>query len=604
MFVPIVLATVCLASSTVLAAAIDKPFYDVEDAESLFKDFVQEHNKVYNRREYNQRLAIFKKTLITINEQNEKFPDTVFALNHFADLKPHELECYHGFKLPKDINLTNVEITEGLDSAPDSFDWRKQNKVTRVKDQGRCGSCFIFSAVGDIEGQYAIKHGELVAFSEKQALDCLNVGTCQGGYMKRVMQELASKSMKLEKEGDYPPYVAAKGECKNEPSKGIVQCTTGVQKEIMDEEQLKAELANRGPISIESGKKYWIIKNSWGTVFGEAGYSINTMFVPIVLATVCLASSTVLAAYDKPYYDVEDAENLFKDFVQEHKKVYNRREYYERLGIFKETLKDVNERNAKFPDTVFAVNHFADLKPHEREQYHGFKLPSGNRTKAVLPELPEATATELDWRKKDAVTHVKNQGGCGSCYIFSAVGAIEGQYSIKHKQCPALSEGQALDCLDCGTCAGGIMDAVFTELAQKNKKLEKEADYPYEDSKNDCHEDKSKGVALVTDGKEVKISNEEELKKLLSNYGPLAVGLNAADFHTYHKGILEPNLCKGQDIDHGVVLVGYGEENGKQYWLIKNSWGTVWGEEGYVRLRRGVDACKMGTGYTATCNVA
>ncbi|XP_063532982.1 procathepsin L-like [Cydia strobilella] len=332
---------------------------------------------------------------------------------------------------------------------------------------------------------------------------------------------------------------------------------------------------------------------------------MNTMFVPIVLAMVCLASSTVLAAYDKPYYDVEDAENLFKNFIQEHKKVYNRREYYERLEIFKETLREINERNDMFPDTVFAVNHFADLKPHEREQYHGLKLPSGNRTKAVLLDLPEATATELDWRKKDAVTDVKSQGQCGSCYIFSAVGAIEGQYAIKHKQCPVirLTEGQALDCLNCGSCGGGVMHAVFQELAQKKKKLEKEADYPYEDSKKDCHEDQSKGVALVIDGKEVTIPNEEELKKLLSNYGPLAVGINAADLHHYAKGILEPDQCKGKKVDHGVVLVGYGEENGKQYWLIKNSWGTVWGEKGYVRLRRGVDACKMGTGYTATCNV-
>ncbi|XP_061711457.1 procathepsin L-like [Cydia pomonella] len=328
------------------------------------------------------------------------------------------------------------------------------------------------------------------------------------------------------------------------------------------------------------------------------------MFVSIVLATVCLASSTVLAAYDKPYYDVEDAEKLFNDFVQEHKKLYNQRDYYERLEIFKETLNDINEQNAMFPDTVFAVNHFADLKPHEREQYHGLKLPSGNRTKAVVLDLPEATDTELDWRKKDAVTHVKSQGQCGSCYIFSAVGAIEGQYAIKHKQCPALSEGQALDCLDCGTCSGGLMHTVCQELAQKKKKLEKESDYPYKEAKQACHEDQSKGVALVTGGKEVKIHNEEELKKLLSNYGPLPVALNAADFHHYHKGILEPNLCKGKEINHGVVLVGYGEENGKQYWLIKNSWGTVWGENGYVRLRRGVNACKMGTGYTAVCYVA
>ncbi|XP_061711459.1 procathepsin L-like [Cydia pomonella] len=326
------------------------------------------------------------------------------------------------------------------------------------------------------------------------------------------------------------------------------------------------------------------------------------MFLPIVLATVCLASSTVLAAYDKPFYDVEDAENLFKDFVQEHKKVYHRREYYERLGIFKKTLKDVNERNAEFPDTVFEVNHFADLYPHELEQYNGFKLPE-NIASVKLPDGPIPTEAQFDWRDKHAVSHVKSQGQCGSCYIFSAVGDIEGQYAIKHKQCLALSEGQALDCLDHGSCNGGWMHEVMQELAQKKEKLEKESDYPYKDKKRDCKEDASKGIVLVKNGTKLTIADEEELKNKLVNLGPLAVALNADDFFHYEKGILEPRDCKNQPPNHGVVLIGYGEEKGKKFWIIKNSWGTGWGEKGYVRLLRGVDACGMGTSYTAHSEV-
>ncbi|XP_047984166.1 probable cysteine protease RD19C [Leguminivora glycinivorella] len=326
------------------------------------------------------------------------------------------------------------------------------------------------------------------------------------------------------------------------------------------------------------------------------------MFKQIVLATICLASSTVQAIYEKPYYELEDAENLFKDFIQEHDKVYDQREYYERLEIFKKTLKVINEQNAMFPDTVFAVNHFADLKADEREQYLGFKLPSGNRTKTVLPDLPQA-ADELDWRDAHVVTHVKDQGMCGSCYIFSAVGEIEGQYALKHKQCLAFSEGQALDCLWLGTCWGGIMHQVFKELARREKKLEKEENYRYKPRKHHCHDNKSLAIASVLDGREVEIKDEEQLKKLLAKYGPLSVALSAEDLFTYKHGILEPNLCIGQQIDHGVLLVGYGEENGKQYWLIKNSWGRIWGEKGYFRLRRGVNACDMGTGYTAVCQV-
>ncbi|XP_047984165.1 procathepsin L-like [Leguminivora glycinivorella] len=328
------------------------------------------------------------------------------------------------------------------------------------------------------------------------------------------------------------------------------------------------------------------------------------MFVPIVLAAVCLASCTVLAATDKPFYDVEDAENLFESFLQKHNKVYkNRREYYERLGNFKKSLKQINERNAKFPDTVFALNHFADLYPEELQQYLGFKLPE-NMTGVVLPDGPTPTEDHFDWRDKDAVTHVKDQGICGSCYIFSAVGDIEGQYAIKHKQCLAFSEGQVLDCLNTGSCGGGFMHPVMQELAKKKEKLEKESDYPYFHKKRNCTEDASKGVVLVTRGDKIKIADEEELKNKLVNLGPLAVAINAADFGLYQKGILEPNECKGKQVDHGVLLVGYGEEKGKKYWIIKNSWGVGWGEKGYVRLLRGVNACNMGITYTAHSQVA
>ncbi|XP_063532983.1 procathepsin L-like [Cydia strobilella] len=328
------------------------------------------------------------------------------------------------------------------------------------------------------------------------------------------------------------------------------------------------------------------------------------MFVPIVLATVCLASSTVLAVIDKPFYDVEDAKSLFMDFVQEHKKVYNRREYKERLAIFKETLIKINKQNEKFPDTVFALNHFADLKPHELECYRGFKLPKDtNLTKVEITEGLDDAPESFDWRQKNKVTHVKNQGKCGSCFIFSAVGDIEGQYAIKHGQLVALSEGQALDCLTVGTCDGGYMEQVMQELAQQQMKLEKEEDYTYAAHKYTCHNDPSKGVVQCASGVKKVIMDEEQLKAELANRGPISIAINADDFSYYKKGILIPNMCRGKQIDHAVLLVGYGEEDGKKYWLIKNSWGTVWGEQGYVRMLRGVNACGLGS-YIAESTVA
>ncbi|XP_061711456.1 procathepsin L-like [Cydia pomonella] len=330
------------------------------------------------------------------------------------------------------------------------------------------------------------------------------------------------------------------------------------------------------------------------------------MFVPIVLATVCLASGTVLAAYDKPFYDVEEAQNLFEDFVQEHKKVYNRREYYERLAIFKETLKNINEQNEKFPNTVFALNHFADLKPHEFQYYHGFEPPKDmNLTKLEITEGLDSLPAEFDWRQYNKVTHVKNQGQCGNCFIFSAVGDIEGQYAIKHGQLISLSEEQVLDCLAVGNCVGGYMEQVMQELAQRRMKLERERDYRYvAPPKRTCHHYyPSMGVVQCTSGRSISIMNEEQLKVHLVSRGPISITLNANDFYYYRKGILIPYKCQRKPINHALVLVGYGEENGQKYWTIKNSWGTAWGEQGYLRILRGVNACAIGS-YLAESTVA
>ncbi|XP_063532771.1 uncharacterized protein LOC134743308 [Cydia strobilella] len=325
------------------------------------------------------------------------------------------------------------------------------------------------------------------------------------------------------------------------------------------------------------------------------------MLVPVVLATVCLASSTVLAAYDKPLYDVEDAENLFKDFVKDHKKVYNRREYFERFEIFKETLKDINERNAMFPDTTFAVNHFADLKPHELQHYLGFKPSNETIKKVKIPNRPHPLPEGFDWRYHHAVSHVKSQKLCGSCFIFSAIGNIEGQYAIKHGKCLALSEGQALDCLDSGTCSGGSPADVMGELVKK--KLEKEEHYTYNPFKGVCKEDDLKGVVQMT-GEILQLDIEEEmdLRGYLVHFGPLSIGVNAKDFFHYNGGILEPSKCTGLQANHAVLLVGYGEENGKLFWSIKNSWGAGWGEKGYLRLSREGNACDI-FGHVLTTSV-
>ncbi|XP_063375990.1 procathepsin L-like [Cydia fagiglandana] len=308
---------------------------------------------------------------------------------------------------------------------------------------------------------------------------------------------------------------------------------------------------------------------------------------------------------EKPYYDLSDAHNHFKNFVQKHGKTYDPEEYLKRLAIFTENLADINERNAMFPQTVFDVTRFADMTPEEIKAGYGMKMRGEDIDKIAIelrlrPE--EITAPEQwDWRDHGAVTHVKNQGECGSCWIFSAIGAIESQYAIKHNQSLAFSEQQGLDCIKFlgNNCAGGYPDIV----AAYHKKIGvvPEKDYPYTGKPSTCTEDPKKVVTKVT-GFVVYKTNEETLKQLVYEKGPLSVALDPADFPTYHSGILYPKNCKDY-ICHAVLLVGYGVENGTKYWILKDSYGPEVRDQGYVKLVRGINACSMGTEYSMSCTV-
>ncbi|XP_063532772.1 procathepsin L-like [Cydia strobilella] len=331
--------------------------------------------------------------------------------------------------------------------------------------------------------------------------------------------------------------------------------------------------------------------------------SLPTIWVAMA---VCFVSSTVMAvSLEKPYYELNDAENLFRDFVKQHGKKYDRKEYSERLEFFKETLKDINWRNEMFPNTVFAVNHFADLRPEELQQYLGFRPLNGTVKKvSILKSDEPVTAPDAhDWRQHGKVSHVKDLGQCGSSFIFSAIGNIEGQYAMKHEQCLALSEGQAHECGQDGD-PHEVMNDLAKRCPDEKAGIMTEADYPYDDSEPPCQENCGKAVVKVLKGERIDVPSEDTLKQKLYDIGPLSVGLNAVDLLHYKSGILEPNRCKGKEPNYAVLLVGYGEENGTPFWIIKNAWGEKFGEQGYVRLRRRVNACVMGTSYTATAIVA
>jgi len=213
---------------------------------------------------------------------------------------------------------------------------------------------------------------------------------------------------------------------------------------------------------------------------------------------------------------------------------------------------------------------------------------------------------EHDWRDHGSVGPVKDQGQCGSCWAFSIVGNLEGVYHIKHKELRLFSEQQIVDCdkKDFG-CGGGWMEWGM-QYIQEQGGIELQENYPYKGIDDQCTFDKTKIAAVVTGNKFAGTQDEEAIKEMVFQVGPLSVALNANCLFSYTSGVIDlsPSECEPTALNHGVTMVGYGtEKNGTDFWILKNSWNSNFGEDGYFRMARGKGVCGINT-YVITAIVA
>ncbi|EEF39859.1 senescence-specific cysteine protease SAG39 [Ricinus communis] len=290
-----------------------------------------------------------------------------------------------------------------------------------------------------------------------------------------------------------------------------------------------------------------------------------------------------------------------KTWMTQYGRVYKGNvEKEKRFKIFKENVEFIESfnNNGNKPYKL-GINAFTDLTNEEfRASHNGYTMSmsshqSSYRTKSFRYENVTAVPPSLDWRTKGAVTHIKDQGQCGCCWAFSAVAAMEGITKLSTGTLISLSEQELVDCDTSGMdqgCEGGLMDDAF-EFIIENNGLTTEANYPYEGVDGSCNTRKAANhAAKITGYENVPAYDEEALRKAVANQ-PVSVAIDAGEsaFQHYSSGIFTGDC--GTELDHGVTVVGYGtSDDGTKYWLVKNSWGTSWGEDGYIRMERDIDA--------------
>jgi len=307
----------------------------------------------------------------------------------------------------------------------------------------------------------------------------------------------------------------------------------------------------------------------------------------VTLLALCGAALCLDSSLDEHW-------SRFKTF---HGKAYSGNEEGIRRALFEDNVKKINDHNLRHDLSLtsfrLGLNRFADMTNEEFRSFKGLAFNgttlarNGSPFRAGFRKVPAS----VDWRTKGYVTGVKDQGQCGSCWAFSTTGSLEGQHFKKTGKLVSLSEQNLVDCSgkygNMG-CGGGLMDQAF-QYIKDNKGIDTESSYPYTAQDGTCRFKANAIGATLKGYVDIPTGNEQSLTAAIAANGPISVAIDASQysFQLYSGGVYDEPNCSSTLLDHGVLAVGYGtSDDGKDFYIVKNSWNASWGDKGYILMSR------------------
>lgn len=297
-------------------------------------------------------------------------------------------------------------------------------------------------------------------------------------------------------------------------------------------------------------------------------------------------------------YNQLHEEKSFLQWMRTTNQFYTGDEYQLRFGIFLNNFRLVSQFNQQGKSFKVSMNKFAAYTPSEYSALLGKK--SSPITGVPAKKFTKPNSDSCDWRTKGIVNPIKDQASCGSCWAFSTVQAQESQWALIKGELLDLSEQNLVDCVTaCYGCSGGDEYVSYDYVIQYQGGLWMlQSDYPYKGIDGTCKFNKEKGVAQVLSYyRPTTTGDEDALAAACEKDGVVSIAIDASNwsFQLYTSGIYDEPACNPQNLDHAVGLVGFGVENNTPYWIVRNSWGTSWGEKGYIRMIRKDNQCGVAT---------